>query len=44
MFNTQMICMDCQDKEQKRDDYDKAVKEENKALKSGNRNFKGIGL
>lgn len=44
MFNTQMICLDCKDKEEKRDDYDKAVKEENKALKNGNRNFKGIGL
>jgi len=25
MYNTQWICMDCKDKEQKRDDYQEAV-------------------
>jgi hypothetical protein len=44
MYNTQMICLDCKEKEKKRSDYNKAVEEEAKAVKRGNYNFKGIGL
>lgn len=42
-FNTQMICMDCVQKEEKHPDYAKAKEAELKALKRGDYNFKGIG-
>lgn len=44
MFNEDIICMECKDKERKRDDYDKAVKADIDEIKKGNYNFKGIGL
>ena len=44
MYNTQCICMECKRKETKRDDYRKATAAELEALKSGNRNFRGIGF
>lgn len=44
MFNEQIICMTCKDKEKKREDYDKAVKADIDEIKKGNFNFKGIGL
>lgn len=44
MLNTQTICMECKEKETRRDDYADAVKAENEALKRGDRNFKGKGL
>ena len=44
MYNEQIICMDCKDKERKREDYDKAVKADIDQIKNGNYNFKGIGL
>lgn len=44
MFNTQLICFDCSDKEQKRDDYDAACKADHDAIRQGNYNFKGVGL
>lgn len=44
MFNTQVICMDCQDKEMKREDYRNAVKADHEEIRKGNYNFKGIGL
>ena len=43
MFNTDVICMECKKKEEQRPDYRKAVDAENKAIKQGNSNFKGIG-
>lgn len=44
MFNTQVICMACKEKETRRPDYRDAVEAEMKAVRSGDRNFKGIGL
>lgn len=44
MFNTQTICMDCSDSERKRPDFEDARKADEAAIKSGNFNFKGIGL
>ena len=44
MFNTQMICLDCKDKEEKRDDYKKANEADINAIKNGDYNFKGVGL
>ena len=44
MFNTQVICMECKDAEQKRADYRKAADAEIAEVRKGNRNFKGIGL
>ena len=43
-FNTQTICLKCSEKELKRPDINEAKEAENKALREGNRNFKGIGL
>lgn len=44
MYNTQIICMECKEKEEKRPDYKKAVDAELDQIKKGNLNFKGIGL
>ena len=44
MFNTQVICMACKEKEMLRPDYRDAVEAEMKAVRNGDRNFKGIGL
>jgi len=44
MFNTDMCCMDCIDKEKKHPEYKRAVKLELDALIKGNYNFPGIGL
>ena len=44
MFNTALICMDCKDKETGRPDYKQAVEADEAAIKSGNFNFKGIGM
>jgi hypothetical protein len=44
MFNEEMICMECKDKEKKRPDYKLAVDTEMAEVKRGNLNFKGIGL
>ena len=44
MFNEQVICMACREKEQKRPDYREAVEADLDAIRHGNRNFKGIGL
>ena len=44
MFNTDCICMECADKERKREDYGAARDAEVAAVKAGNRNFRGIGL
>ncbi len=44
IFNTQMICLDCQTKEEAHPDYDNAKKEELDAVRNGNYNFPGVGL
>lgn len=44
MFNEQLICFDCSDKERKRDDFKAARKADEDAIRRGNFNFKGIGL
>ena len=44
MFNTQMICESCQDKEMKHPDYQKAKDAEASQVKLGSYNFEGIGL
>jgi hypothetical protein len=43
MFNTDLICIPCKDKERKHPDYKAAADAELAATKAGNRNFKGIG-
>lgn len=42
-FNTELICMDCFDKEQKHLKYAEAAERELQECKRGNSNFKGIG-
>lgn len=44
MFNTQMICTECLNKERNHRLYKKAVTTERDEYLKGNRNFKGIGL
>ncbi len=44
MYNTDVICMDCKEKERNRSDYRQAADAEHAAVLSGNRNFTGIGL
>jgi len=43
MYNEDVICMRCKDKEKQRDDYSVATDADNKEIKKGNYNFKGIG-
>ena len=43
-FNTQEICIACSEAERKKPDYKDAVKAEQAAIRSGDYNFKGIGL
>jgi len=42
-FNTDLICMDCEEKEKKHPDYQAAADAELKAVQSGDMNFPGIG-
>lgn len=44
MFNMDTICLDCKRKEEAHPTYEQARKAELDAIKSGNLNFKGIGL
>ena len=44
MYNEQIICLSCKDKERQRSDYDKAVQADIAEIKRGNYNFEGIGL
>jgi hypothetical protein len=44
MYNERCICQKCKDAETKRDDYKAARDAEAEQVKSGNLNFKGIGL
>jgi len=43
IFNIEMICSDCQNKEKKHEKYEEARYAEREAIKSGNYNFPGIG-
>jgi len=43
MFNTQMICPECETKEKNHPKYQEAREIERKAVQSGNMNFSGIG-
>lgn len=43
MFNTQMICMGCKDKEEQDPRYQEAREAEAAAVRAGDFNFKGIG-
>ena len=42
-FNTQALCHKCLAEERQHPDYQKAVDAELAAIRSGNRNFEGIG-
>lgn len=42
-FNTQLVCMECLEKEQAHPAYAKASEAEERAVRSGDRNFQGIG-
>lgn len=42
-FNTQDICMDCSDEEQKHPDYQHAREKEREAVLAGNYNYVGVG-
>jgi len=42
-FNEQIICMDCNDKERAHPKFKEALEADQKAVKSGNFNFSGIG-
>ena len=43
MFNTQEICMDCEDAERKHPKYREANEADIARIKQGDYNFKGIG-
>ena len=43
MFNTDLICMDCKDKERDNPRYKQAQDAERQQVQQGNYNFKGIG-
>lgn len=44
MFNTQIICMDCSDKERQSPRFKEARDADERAIRAGNYNFNGIGL
>ena len=44
MFNTQIICIDCKDRERSHHQYEQAVRVELEAVQRGDLNFPGIGL
>ena len=43
VFNTEMICLVCEDKEKEHIKYSTAREAEREAIKNGNYNFRGIG-
>lgn len=43
-FNTDLICMECKDKERKHPDFEKAREAEEAACREKDFNFPGIGL
>ena len=42
-FNTDMICLECDDKEQEHPDYQRAKDAEQAQVDAGNLNFPGVG-
>ena len=44
MYNHDVLCMDCKDKENQREDYRQAVEADHAEIRRGNYNFAGIGL
>ena len=44
MYNEDVICMACKEKERQRPDYREAVEADEAAIRRGDQNFKGIGL
>jgi hypothetical protein len=44
MFNEDIICMTCKEKEKQHPEYKRATDAEISAVRAGNYNFKGIGL
>lgn len=44
MYNKDVICMSCKEKERQRADYGKAVEADHAEIRKGNYNFDGIGL
>jgi len=44
MFNTDCICMECAGRERARADYGRARDVEARAVRDGDRNFRGVGL
>lgn len=42
-FNTDIICLDCQEKERSHPDYERACRIEREAVRDGDYNFPGIG-
>ena len=44
MFNEDVICLECKEKETQHPDYEKARDAEMAEVRKGNYNFKGIGL
>ena len=44
MFDVSLICMECADAERNHPQYSQASEAESTEVKSGNRNFKGIGV
>jgi len=44
MFNTQVICQDCRQRESQHPEYEKARQADTEASRNGDRFFKGIGL
>jgi len=43
MFNTEMICLDCKEREKAHPDYERARQAEARAVRSGDYNYSGIG-
>lgn len=43
MFNTDIICMECSDRERQDPRYKEAVEADSQAIRQGNYNFPGIG-
>ena len=43
-FNTEDICLECEEIERNHPDYQKAKDAEMEAVRAGNYNFEGIGL
>lgn len=42
-FNTDVICLDCEERERRHPDYQNAAEAEAKAVLQGDRNYAGIG-